>query len=56
MNVFAPEPAGNFCGPADSSVIRDFSVLAAGLDLTANPERIPSPCLRRKGKRAASGR
>lgn len=34
MNVFAPEPAGNFCGPADSSVIRDFSVLAAGLDLT----------------------
>ena len=55
MNVFAPEPAGNFCGPADSSVIRDFSVLAAGLG-PANPERIPSPCLRRKGKRAASGR
>lgn len=34
MNIFAPDPAGNFCGPADSSVIRDFSVLAAGLDLT----------------------
>lgn len=34
MNAFAPDPAGNFCGPADSSVIRVFSALTADLDLT----------------------
>ncbi len=59
MNVFAPDPAGNFCGPADSSVIRDFSVLAAGLDLTdwaGASGRDPFSLPKRKRKGAVSGR